>query len=294
MAGSRPSSFKKGGGFLNNVQGVIASYQFTDVFPFGDSEKKSGKSDFNPLYFVLGAEVDGADDEQKTTLFAGSADDFEISEDGLTLTPVDDNAGFRANNDFYKFIASLCEAGFPETQLPDDGEPINYESILGTRVTFVQVKDEEKMGKDAKNYRTSKGKFNEQGQKKGKDGKYYNQTYLTVSEVLALPGTEEPKGKAAKSTGKAAPAGKAAKGKPAKEEVDIDALAVETLIDVVKENDGKLAKAKLPTKVQLKLGAKHPQREEVRKLIYTDEFLEREEGWTYDKKKQTITVEDDE
>lgn len=291
MAGSRPSSFKKSGGFLNNVQGIIANYEFTTEFPGSDGEK-SGKSDFNPLYCVLTAQVDGSDDPQTTTLFVGSADDFEIEENGHVLTPVDDSVQLRAGSDFARFIGSLCEAGFPESSLPDDGEPINYEAIIGTRVTFVQLKDEEKMARSAKNAAKSKGKFNAEGQRKGKDGKYYNQTYLAVSEVLALPGTGD--AKASKATGKAtkpAAAGKASK--PAKEEVDIDAIAIETLIAVVTDADGKLHKSKLPVKLQQKLGAKHPQREEVRKLVYTDEFLAREEGWNYDAKKQTITVEAD-
>lgn len=291
MAGSRPSSFKKGGGFLNNVVGTITDYEFTPDFPGGDG-KKNNKSDFTPLYFVLTAEVDGAEKPATTTLFAGSADEFEISEDGKTLTAVDDSAGIRSNSDLGRFVASMVAAGFDENNLPEDGEDINYESFIGQRVNFVQVKDEDAMAKQAKNWRKSNGKYNEQGQKKGKDGKYYNLTYLTVDQVL---GEAAPAPKATASKGKPAAAaakGKAVAGKPnGKVAVDIEALATETLLGILEDNDGEIAKSKLPQAIAKKLGVKHPNREEVRKMVYSDDFLTTENGWSYDQssRNQLIT-----
>lgn len=286
--GARPSSFKKGGGFLNNVQGTIEGLTFSDVFPGGNG--KPSASGFNSLYAILDAQVDGSEKPVQTTMFAGNADDFEIEDDGKTLVPIG-SANLSSNSDFGKFLASLCENGFPETSLPDEDEPITYEAIVGTRVTFVQNTDEVSMAKQAKKWRSSGGKYNEQGQKKGKDGKFYNLQYLTVSEVIALPGASTGKAtKAGKAT--AAPAGKAGKGKA--KEVSIEDVAKEALLAVLADNDGKLAKAKLPVKIQQQLGKDHPQREEVRKLVYTDEFLETEDGWTYNKKKQVIeAVEED-
>jgi hypothetical protein len=291
MASSRPSAFKKGGGFLNNVVGIIANYEFTTVFPGGDGKPrkpKPGKEVFNSLYFVLTADIDGADKPATTTLWAGSADDFEISDDGKTLTPVDDSVGLRMTTDLGKFLASLvCPDngdGFPEENLPDDGEPINYEAILGTRVNFIQAQDAEAMAKSAKTWRQSGGKFNEHGQKKGKDGKYYNLTYLIVDAVLALPGTE-PKAVAKTAT----KAGKATKTNGV-EAVDITALATEALLAILADNDNEIKKAALPGALVKKLGVKHPNREEVRKLVYSDDFLETEDGWTYDKKSKAQTI----
>jgi hypothetical protein len=290
--GARPSSFKKGGGFLNNVDGEITGYEFTPDFPGGDGKRK-GKSDFNPLYFVLTVQEDGAEEARTTTLFAGSADDFEISKDGLTLEPVD-NGGIGAKSDLGRFMASLVEAGFDENNLPEDDEPINYEAIVGQRVTFVQVKDEDAMAKAAKKWRQSGGKFNDQGQKKGKDGKYYNLQYLTVSAVLGEADERPAKGKktaALASKGKTGT--KVTKGRAnGKVEVDIDELAKETLLAILADNDDSIAKSKLPAKIAQKLGVKHPQREEVRKRIYSDDFLTTEDGWSYDQssKQQTIAV----
>src|SRR5882672_2677152 len=107
MAGSRPGSFKKGGGFLNNVVGEITDYEFTPDFPGGDG-KRSSKSDFNPLYFVITVDVDGAEKPAVTTLFVGSADDFEISADGKTLEPVDESKSLRESSDLFQFISALC------------------------------------------------------------------------------------------------------------------------------------------------------------------------------------------
>lgn len=288
--GARPSSFKKGGGFLNNVDGVIASYQFTDEFPGQDG--KANKGDFNPLFAVVSFDIDGNDEAQSTTMMAGSADDFEISDDGLTLTPVEEKNGLRASTPWATFVGSLVDSGFPDSNLPEDDEPINYEAIVGTRVRLVQIKDEAGMARAAKKWKTSKGKFNEQGQKKGKDGKYYNLTLLTVAEVYDLPGDDpKPASKPAKG---AKPTGKPAKGKKAD---PLEEEAVETLLAILSDADGSIAKSKLPNKLATKLGAKHPKREELRRLIYSDEFLQQEgKGWSYDpsSKQQTITKDDDE
>lgn len=293
--GARPSSFKKGGGFLHNVDGVITDYEFTDTFPGADARtKKKGSDEFTPLYTVLSVKVDGASDIQTTTIFTGNADDFEISADGKTLTPVEDNGGLRANSDFSKLIGSLVEAGFPETSLPEDEEPINYEAIIGTRVTFTQVRDEDAMAKAAKKWRQSGGKFNEAGQKKGKDGKYYNLQYLTVSVVLGLPDVDDTlatKRTAKASTTRPGANVKAAGGKPNGKAVDLDALAKDTLLEILGENDGKLMKSKLPGKIASKLGPKHPHREEIRKLIYADDFLATEDGWTYDQASKNQLIE---
>lgn len=267
MAGARPSSFKAGGGFLNNVDAVIDGYEFTPDFPGSDGKRKNKKSDFSPLYCVLTFAVDGVDEPAATTLFVGSADDFEIEEDGRKLVPVDEDNGLRQNSDFYKFVDSLVKAGFPESNLPED--EINYSAIIGTRVRLVQQVDEEATTR--------------LGKKKSKDGKKeFNRTWLKVSAVHALPG------KAGKPAG-----GKA--GKPAvdedSEEDEVSTLATESLIALLKKAPKKtLLKKKLPVQIINQVGAKHPQREAVRKLVTSDEFLNAGDDWSYDEDSQEITL----
>lgn len=279
MPGARPTSFKKGGGFLNQVDGAITGYEFTDEFPGGDGGKRKGKkSDFNPLYFVLSARVDGADEDVTTTMFAGSADDFEITDDGHTLVPVDNDGGLRANSDLAIFINSLVEAGFPETSLPEDS--INYEAIIGTRVRFEQRNNDEKTKR--------------LGKRKGKDGKEYNRQDLVVMAVYSLPGTSKPATK-----GKSAPAVKTKPGAVAPtsrakvvDAADNDALlelADETLVGIISSRGGTILKGKLsvPTLNALK---GNPQRQDVQKLFISDEYLTRENGWGYDATTQELTL----
>ena len=281
----RLSQFKKGGGFLNNVDGTITGYKWTDQPP-GDGERSS-KSDFTPLFFVLSARPDGADADVTTSLFAGSADDFEISDDGLSLEPLNEGNGLREGTALYTFLESLVNAGFPESNFPDDPAIINFEPIIGTRVTFVQIKDTKGMERAAAKYKSSNGKFNEKGQRKDKKtGKYYDLSSPGVSAVLALPGADGPK------------AGKGAKGAKgstkAKEEPETDELndeAVEALMAVLENADGSIARAKLTVAISKKVGLKNPNREALRKLTFSEDFLATEQGWSYDKKKQTITAE---
>jgi hypothetical protein len=267
----RVGQFKRGGGFLNNVDGIITDYQFTDVFP-GDGEKsnkKKGSKDFNALYCILTARVDGADEDVTTTLFAGSADDFEISEDGHVLDPLVDGGALRQGTSFFKFIESLVEKGFPDSNFPED--TIDFTAMLNTRVTFVQVVDEEATKR--------------LGKKKSKDGtKEYNRTDLKVSAVLALPAAEGKKGAAATS------AKGSTKGKKQEEpeEEDFTDEATNALVAVVADAGGSIAKSKLSVKIAQKIGLKNPNREAIRALALDDEFLAGVDGLTYDKKKQTL------
>lgn len=282
--GARPSSFRKGGGFLNNVDGVITGYEFTDTFPGNDGKpapKGKKRSDFRSLYFVLTARVDGADEDLQTTLFAGDADQFEISEDRHTLTPSEEGYNLGATTGVGKFISSLVDSGFPETNLPED--EINFEAIVGTRVRFVQRTDVEA----TKKY----------GKRKSKDGKReYDRQDLVIDQVYSLPEAEEapaPTKPGAKGS-KPAAAAKPAKGKPADTAANVDELASETLLTILADNKGKIAKSKLSLKV-LNALMKHPQREEVRKRVFSDDFLgQKGQGWTYDPtdKNQTISLDE--
>lgn len=284
--GARPSTFRKGGGgFLNNVDGTIVGYRWTDQFNGEDfvPGKKDGKEKFHSLFMEISIRLDGADSDETQNLFAGGYDDYEVSEDGLTLTAQDGGeCSIGQNTPAGKFLASLVEKGFPEKLLSDDPDSINVEPILGTRVRFAQ---ETVMGKDGKPRKrvAKKGKFK---------GREFDDTTTVVAQVYDLPGKAGKGGKPA-----AAKTGKAAKEEDANEDEEgdqtVEALAGETLIDIVKANKGKMAKEKLSMAILQKL-MKHPQREPVRKLLKSDDFLETEDGWEYNAKKGVVTVAADE
>ncbi len=274
----RQTTFRKpGGGFLNNVDGVISDYQWTDEFngkPFvAGKDAKSGKERFHSLYMALYARVDGADEDVTTTLFAGSADDFEISDDGHTLTP--NNDGYQLGGDIAatRFIASWEEASQGGAS-SDDEDVINFEPIIGSRVRFTQrknVEDTKKLGK-----------------RKGKDGKEYDRQDLVVTEVYETAKAST-KGKAT-----AKPAGKSAKAaKPV--EVDIKELAGQTLVAIVKAAGGTIAKAKVNLKVLVTPVLKETpdQRKPVQEFLLSDDNLDEldtEGVIVWDAKAKTISA----
>ncbi len=286
--GARPSSFKKsGGGFLNNVDGTIIDYLFTDEFngqPFKPGINPATKKPrFHTLYCLLTVQVDGAEEPVTTHLFVGDADQFDVTEDGKVLVPVEEGYQLGENAPFCRLIASLVAAGFPETNLPE--EDLDFRAIIDTRCRLVQRRDEEAARKGLK-------------RKDKKTGKEYDQTYLAVDQVYALPGAtgEEP-------TAKSAPKGKATKsakptpkvnGKPANGHAtdmpNLDKRAVETLLGILADEKGStLPKSKLSVKILQKLG-KDPQRQDIYKLMYDDGFLTTEQGWSYDASKQMLSL----
>jgi hypothetical protein len=282
--GARPSQFRKGGGFLNNVDGVITGYEFSDETPAKDGgrepfkpgkDPKTGKARFHSLYCYLSARADGADEDVSTALFVGGADDWDVSDDGHELIPTKDGQQLGASSSFAKFLGSLCESGFPETRLPE--ETFDFSPIIGTRVRFIQRVDEDGTKR--------------LGKRKGKDGKEYNRTDLVVDQVYDLPeGDDAPVAAPAKGGKSTSVSGK---GKAPKGE-DLNALAQETLAAILADAPGNtINKKNLATKVIMKL-TKHPKREDVRGIITSDEFLNNAEGVDYNAKTGAVTLVSDE
>jgi len=265
--GSRPSSFKKGGGFLNGVDGVITGYRWTDEFN-GEAfvpgkDPKTKKDKFHSLFCEVSVRVDGADEDVTQHLFAGGFEDFEISEDGLTLTAPDGGeCTIGQNTGAAKFWGSLCAAGFPEDNFSDDPNSVNFEPAVGARVKFVQRKDEESTRKLGK-------------RKDKKTGKEYDRTDLVVDVVYELPGTAAAPAKGAKPAAKAPAKGAKTSAAPT---VDIDAIAAQTVVEIVtrmaKPTDKKKFSMESLKSPVLKSGDGATVKEAVRKRIYEDDYLQ--------------------
>lgn len=274
--GARPSQFKKGGGFLNNVDGVITSYEFTDEFN-GEAftpGKVNGKEKFHSLYCLLSARVDGADEDVTTTLFVGGFDDFTIEDDGHTLVAVEEGRELGANTAFAKLISTLVEAGFPETNLPEDS--INFESIIGTRVRFAQRDNPEMKAKGKK--RVDK-----------KTGKEYPYQDLVIDQVYSLPVTETARPAAKGASKPAAAKGAKAAPKVADAGAAVAELATETLQTIVTEAGGSISKAKAGMKIIAKL-MKHELRNSVQKWAANDANLAGIDGLEYDAATSTLSI----
>jgi len=287
--GARPSSFKQGGGFLNGVDGVISDYTWTDEFngkPFeaGKIKGSDGKSIDKPhsLNLALSVRVDGADEDTTTTIkAAGDFDAYEVSEDGHVLTAADGGeCNISANSATGKLLASLIQAGFPETLFSDNEDSIDLTPMVGTRVRFIQ--------------RTDVQRTKDFGKQKGKDGKLYDRKDLVIDNVYDLPGAAEAP---SKGKGTKAPV-KGAKGKPAAEpSFDVTDFAGPTLKSVLDAKGGTIEKPKLGMAVlgflmkNKKLDS--DQRDEIRNWLTDDDNLATlvEEGLiTFNKKKGQIAL----
>lgn len=277
---------KGGGGFLNNVDGLIVDYRFTTEPDFGKEApaRQRKEDDVTPLWVELTVRQDGQEKTESTHLYAGAADDFVISEDGKTLSPASDDAMLWGGTAFLQLYGSLCdnaEEGFdPDVEA---GQDLNFEHIIGARVRFVQVKDEDAMKRAAKKAGQSKGKINAQGQKLGKDKKYYDIRTLQVSEVYSLgnevdaPAPAAAKGKAGRPTqGQVKGSTKTTSpSKTAKGDGDIAEFAEVTLLQLIGASKTKsLKKSDLNLAVTRKLvNGDEDQREAVRIFLTTEANL---------------------
>lgn len=244
----RQAAFKTGGGFLNGVDGVIVNYEFSDEFNgkafVPGKDPKTGKEFFHGLFVKLTVRVDGATEDTPTTLRVGDADKFAISDEGHTITPVEDGFALAASQTWPIFLASWEKAA--ETGAENESyEPgvYNYEGIIGSRCRFEQqpLSAAEIARMKAKGLATTrKGKVGT-----ANAGKEFPITNLVVTQVYELASVA--KAAPAKAAGKAK-AGKVAAA-PAAEEVDIVALSGATLAEIVKKAGGSIEVGKIGVQV---------------------------------------------
>ena len=260
MANARHATLSEGGsGKFNNVDGVISNYEFTTVHPFAKEGQRRSRSDFSPLYGVLTAQMDGAKEPDVDVLLVGSADDFEISDGGKTITPVEEGRSVWAKGQWGKFIASLEKLGCETENADYDESVFNYEPIIGRRVRFQQEQQFDKGGKLKK--RTGKGRD-------GKPREYDDTTTVVIADYGMAEAVK--KGVKGATTTKAA-----SKANGAVKEVDLTDTADEALVGLLDKFGGSAPKAKLVSApAQLFLKKNYPDHsDELRKIIYDDDYL---------------------
>jgi hypothetical protein len=263
--------FRKGGGFLSNVDGTIQDYQFTDEFngePFKAGKNAKGGDKFHSLFGFLTVRVDGASEDVTVNLFAGGFDDYEVSEDGYS---VDRQLG---NGAFSTFIESMVEASAELGEKLEALGGLNFQPIIGARVRFIQVVNAEatkRLGK-VKDKKTGK--------------ETYDRKDLQIETVYSLAEGKKAAGKPVK----------AAKGKAAVADTsDVEQLAGEALTEILSDNGGSITLQKLSMAVlknMLKRGVDEDVRESVRKTALSVDFLETaDSGYSYDAKSKTISFD---
>jgi hypothetical protein len=265
--GARPSSFRKGGGFLHEVDATIVDYNF---FRGETVEIKRGDrkgEEFTPLSLEVAIQQDGADAPVTKRLLIADADLFgDIEDDGKTLlTPDGQSIGLKSEAG--TFISSLCEGGFPEENFSEDEDRINFEPMIGTRVRLLNP------------VKTKDGKPVMQ-RKPGKDGKQYAERGpLQIQTVHTLPEVDSKPAKAAKGGKSKGPA--------------IDDIAADVLRQILEANKGELAKSKLSVQI-LKTMGRNENRDAVKDYLTKDDNLSAIEGVTYNAKKGLISLEAEE
>lgn len=281
--GARPSTFKRGGGFLNNVDGTITGYQFTDEFngeAFVPGKNSDGKPKFHGLNFVLSVRVDEATEDVSTNLFAGGFDNYDVSEDGLTLTNPEGGPCFIGSNTALgKLLDSWVAAAGHENDFDDDPDSVNFESLIGRRARFIQAnisaEDEAKLVRAGKNPK-----------RVGKDGKAYNRQNLQIGSVYDASKLTS------KSKAPAIPvrAAKATKGKALSDGVaNRGGEVLKTLLGKAKDNV--IARDEL-TMLILKAMPRDPQRDAVLAHLAKVENVVQYDFVVYDEANEQIGLAD--
>lgn len=230
-----------GGGFLNNVDGEITGYEFSNRFK---GEKKDGPN----TYFVPTIKIDGSDKEVDQHLYMGSLEyaPFVISDDGQEITMEDGSpVDISGKLPFGRLMSTLVEKGFdPDDELLPNlsaGEPLNLSAIVGQRFRFKQEVD--KVGTEKRGQRVVKDP------KTGKVTKY-DRTNTVIDAVL---GATETKSRG-KTAGKPVTKGKKNNDEDPDNEEAVEAKALEVTVDALGDGPVMRKSLSLPiTKRLLKL-----------------------------------------
>ncbi len=269
--GVNPKSFKSGG-ILNGKDVTWTGYQFqVKTFP----ARSADETPWSPVNCEIRFRIDGADEDIKQYLKMGNAEAWGgISADGLRLlTP--EGQTLSSGNQLAILLASFEKAGFPADVFDADDTPeyISMEHLVARKPRFrIETPiNEEKTAQWGK-------------QKNKTTGKEYDRRDLVATKfygytVNAVPQKGAKTASGASGTTNAAP-------------VDLRVVANTTVANLLRKSGGSLAKGKLPTKVTAELGSKHPQLDEARRFIYSDEYLNSGGDGTfgYDADTQTLTL----
>lgn len=254
-----PENFVEGSGLLDDIN-VLFKEARAEMFDY------NGKATAAPCIRITMEDDDGAEHLQYFSM--GKATDWQPSEDGLSVIAVGKATGIANSSNAAQLIASLVNCGFPANKITDE---VTW--LEGLRVHLSRV-PAPKRGGLVKPPR--------------EDGRVFEDTILTVSEILQYPWDKKaaaPKGKPA--TGKPATGGKAtttstaaAAAPPADD--DLDGQCTGILLEILGEKDGgPIKKNLIPSLAMAKVKA-DPNRNKIIARIFTDDFLKTEAGWSFE------------
>ena len=262
--GARHATLGSGGGKFNGVAGVIVDYEFTTTHPFA---KPGGRrnSEFNPLFGVLRAQMDGSQPPDTDVMLVGSADDFEVSDEGKTITPLDGRPVWDKSQ-WGRFIKSLEDLKVA-TENDEYAEGVyNYNPIIGRRVRFAQEQQFDQNGKL------------KQREGKGRDGKkrlFDDTTTVVTADYGSVAASKTTQTKTATVSPATRPAAGKPNGRVQAAEADLTDTLDEALVGLLDKFGGSCSKAKLASApAQLYLKKTFPENsDDVRRGVYDDEYI---------------------
>ena len=269
-----------GGGYLHGVAGVIVGYNFEA------KEWPAKKGDpYTTVSLELQIRQDGADVAVKQFLQAGFLNDDEIvSGDGQRLESEKPVIG--VGTEAHRFLESLVEAGFDESELVESNLN-DLTPIVNARVTFRREIDEDAKARGQKEKFTNKaGKEVETDKKLLLVKEYHGQVEPVKGKggKKAVPFTGKPSEKTTSPT--------KANGKAANADADAlieraEGVLLGILADAGKPVDrtglsAKIVRYSTENKFSDDAAEHNAIRESLRKLIGSEDFLNRASGWTYD------------
>lgn len=253
----RPSDFTKGGGLINDIDATVKESRWV-IWDYNGKSAKPGLSNH-----VIYVDDDGA--EHDAYYSAGDPDAFVPSKDGKTLVKVGKRDGLSDSTNFFQYISSWINAGFPEDDI--DGSDVSF--MDGKKVHVLREAQPERKGiaKDPNDTR--------------------EKTVLCISKIYDAKG----KATAAKRTATAV-GGKANGAAAAAADTggELDDAAAEAIIMALGEAGGSISKAKL-SQALFKQLAGNADRNKIIQFAFKDEFLGADgRPWTFDAKAATVSL----
>lgn len=252
----KPSQFLHGGGLVDDVDATIKSAKWL-IWDYNGKGK-----DTVALHVVY---VDDEDKEHDAYYSAGDPKAFVPNrKDPHQLDLIGQRTGLSDGSNFFQFITSLVNAGFPEDDIPDND--VSFLEGLYVHIKREQQPERKGISKDPNDTR--------------------DRTVLCISKVYESKAAAKKGGAkagAAKAAGKPNGAAAAANGNGA-----LDEKAQGIIVELLGDNGGTLTKMKLTQLGFAKLKGDEDQAE-LSKMMFKDEFLGKDgQPWEFDGKTVTL------
>lgn len=245
-----PQDHVEGTSLLDDVDVLFTEPEFT-MFDYGGKRAEPAPA---LKIVMLPLDEEGNAGEAVDQYFSvGNASDWMPSDDGREIIAIGKATALNTNSNISLFLQSMLNSGFPAEKM---GSDCSFLDGIKAHVNRVPAPERPGLKKDASSSDRAR-------------------TVLIVTAILEIPGEKAAGKKApAKAAGKAPakPAAAAKKPAAATEGEGVDDKAVETMLSILADEPSGIAKSKIPGKV-FKLLKDDPDRNDVLKLLSSDEFL---------------------